>query len=72
MEVIKVINPELGWDNVVCVADSMQSAAFYLECETVKEFEDLIEEDQYRIETINIETLPKGCKTLKEAVEKYW
>jgi hypothetical protein len=38
--------PELGWDNIVCVASSMKAAAFDLELSV----EELKKDKQYRIE----------------------
>lgn len=45
-KVIVITNPELGWDCVVCVANSLKAAANYLEFKSVK---DLKNDEQYVI-----------------------
>lgn len=50
--VFVVTNPELGWDCVVCVADSEEAAAFYLET-TVEEMN---KDRQYVVQDHTIQT----------------
>jgi hypothetical protein len=38
MKVLKILNRELGWDNVWILADSWEAAVFSAERESVEEF----------------------------------
>jgi len=71
MRIVVVINKELGWDNVVCMADSLESAAFEMEFETVEDLKKYVEEDDDIILSWSeVSTLPE--KTLKESIQKHW
>ncbi|HRA10077.1 MAG TPA: hypothetical protein PKX31_00320 [Chitinophagaceae bacterium] len=72
MKIIKVIQPQNGWDNVICMADSIEAAAYELECETIEEFRYAEKVNKWIVQECVLSTLPGGCKTLKESVEKYW
>lgn len=49
--VVVVINPNLGWDNVICIADSVKAAEFYLE-NTLNE----MVRNGYILRYVNLET----------------
>ena len=72
MKILKIICVDLGWDNVMCLADSWESAAFNLEYETVEDLKDAAEENDWIMEWTTIVTLPEDSKTLEEAIEKHW
>lgn len=55
-EVIVVTNPELGWDCVVCVVDSEEAAAYYLEYDSVEEMD---KDRQYILHYQTLETQTK-------------
>jgi hypothetical protein len=52
-ELIVVTNPELGWDCVVCVVDSEEAAACYLEFDSVEEMD---RDGQYILHYQTLET----------------
>lgn len=68
MNLIKVINPECGWDNLVCLADSEEAAAFKLRYKSV---EDLYNQQDFHIEDVSLTTLPDGL-SFEKAKAKYW
>lgn len=47
---------ELGWDDIVCVASTIEAAAFYLEFDSVEE---LKKDKQYRIQKHRVVTQEK-------------
>jgi len=51
-KVVVVTMPELGWDCVVCVADSEEAAAFYIETTVEK----LKKNRQYVVRSHTVET----------------
>lgn len=53
-KVIVVTKPELGWDCVVRVADSLEAAARSLGFDSV---EDLENDDKYVVSKVDLETL---------------
>jgi hypothetical protein len=65
MKLLKIINTDNGWNNVVCIADSEEAAAFYMEFESVKELYEWKDESGGEIifQWIDLVTLPKN---------KYW
>ena len=74
MKVLKIINTDNGWDNVMCLADSYEAAAFCLEMDSVEDLRKW-ESDrggEIRMSWEYIETLPEGCDTLEAAIDKYW
>lgn len=71
MNVIKVINPDNGYDNVICIADSIDAAAFYLDCNSVAEFNKRANDNNWDVSEECLQTLPNGCNNIAEAVEKH-
>lgn len=52
---------ELGWDDIVCVASTIEAAAFYLEFDSVEE---LKKDKQYRIQKHRVVTQEKEDQIL--------
>ena len=55
--VIKIINSDNGWDNVLCLATCMESAAIAMECESVEELETRADENDWIIVTDTLHSL---------------
>ena len=74
MKVLKIINTDNGWDNVICLADSYEAAAFYMEMDSVEDLRkwESDRSGEIRMSWEDIETLPEGCDTFEAAIEKYW
>jgi hypothetical protein len=74
MKVLKIINTDNGWDNVMCIADSWEAAAFYLEMDSVNELKEWVKErgGEIVVSWEDIETLPEGCDTLEAAIKEHW
>lgn len=67
-EIYKIIDLELGWNNVICIADSLESAAFDLRYNSVEELKN---NNTLRIMKCSLTTLPDGL-TFEEAKCKYY
>lgn len=71
MKVFCLINTDNGWDNVVGIADSLESLAFYMECESVEVLHQMINDIPTMIlKSAVVETLPED--SLQESIEKHW
>tara|TARA_Y100000310_G_C20381989_1_gene668588 strand:+ start:270 stop:518 length:249 start_codon:yes stop_codon:yes gene_type:complete len=71
MKVLKILNLELGWDNVWILADSWESAAFSAERESVEEFKHECENDEDIIFAwVEVDKLPET--TFEESKKKHW
>lgn len=71
MKVVKIINRELGWDNVMCLAGSLEAAAFHLEYDTVKDLMEYVSNDKdISLVWEEVQTLPE--ETLEKSIEKHW
>lgn len=66
MNIVKVIQPDNGWDSVICIADSIEAAAFELECESVHEFYEQIDKNGWIVREVVLATLPKGFEYVKD------
>jgi len=67
---VVVIQPDNDWDNILCIASSMEAAAFDLECESVEELDMEAEENGWIIKDWLLSTLPYD--TLEESIDREW
>jgi len=71
MNIYVLLNTELGWDNIVCIADSLEAMAFSVECVSVESLHKMVDDDVFmHLIEREIETLPE--ETLEESIQKHW
>ena len=69
--VLVLLNTELGWDNIVCIADSLEAMAFDQEHESVVSLQKMVDDnDSMHITWEMAVTLPED--TLEASIKRYW
>lgn len=71
MRILKIINNDLGCDNVWVLAESWEAAAYATDNSSVEDFKKDCEEDKaISYDWVTVETLPEA--TLEKSIEKHW